>query len=60
LLHHLLRLLSKVVLEFPNGTAATWGGPQLDVFYHLGAETAHHGEFTENWNINHYNQVILG
>jgi len=44
----------KVVMEFPVGSAASWGGPKLEAFYHIGDEPDHHGEFVENWNINHY------
>ena len=49
---------NKVVMEFPPGSAASWGGAALDAFYHIGLEPDHHGEFVENWNINHYNVRI--
>lgn len=51
----------KVVMHFPPNSSHTWGGSKRDVFYHIAEETdghvgGHHGEFTENWNINHYNK----
>lgn len=44
----------KVALEFPEGSSAHWGGGQTEVFYHLGEESKHHGEFTETWNMKYY------
>lgn len=44
----------KVVLEFPEGSATHWGGADKDVFYIMGKETKHHGEFVETWNMKHY------
>jgi polyamine oxidase len=46
-----------VVLEFPEGSAEHWGGAEKDVFYIMGKETAHHGEFVEIWNAKHYRDV---
>lgn len=44
----------KVALEFPAGSAEHWGGSQTEVFYHIGEESKHHGEFTETWNMKFY------
>lgn len=44
----------KVALEFPEGSSTHWGGSAHEVFYHLGEESKHHGEFTEIWNMKYY------